>query len=140
MRIVVDTNVLISACIGGGSASKIIEACLKGKAFPVVGSALLMEYRDVVSRETMFRTARLNLEEREQLLRAFISKCEWQRVFFLWRPNLPDEGDNHVFELAVAANAATIVTYNPRDFRRRELKFPHVKILTPETFLEGLNQ
>lgn len=139
MRIIVDTNVLVSACIGGGAASKVMEACLRGKVVPVIGASLLMEYRDVTTREALFTSARLNQEERGQLLRAFVSRCEWQNVFFLWRPNLPDEGDNHVFELAVASNDATIITYNQRDFRRQELRFPHVNILSPEIFLQELD-
>jgi putative PIN family toxin of toxin-antitoxin system len=139
MNIVVDTNVLVSACIGNGPASRLLEACLTGKASPVIGATLLLEYLDVLNREDLFKAARLNSEERQILLRAFVSCCRWQDVFFLWRPNLPDEADNHVFELAVAANNATIVTYNERDFRRQELRFPDLRILTPELFLEEQN-
>jgi hypothetical protein len=29
-----------------------------------------------------------------------------------WRPNLRDEGDNHLVELAIAGGAEAIVTYN----------------------------
>ena len=35
----------------------------------------------------------------------FLSVCRWVEVFFAWRPNLPDEADNHLVELAVAGNA-----------------------------------
>jgi predicted nucleic acid-binding protein len=60
-------------------------------------------------------------------------------MYFSFGAHLPDEGDNHVFELAVASNDATIVTYNQRDFRRQELRFPHLSILSPEIFLEELD-
>jgi hypothetical protein len=60
----------------------------------------------------------LPLKEREQLLEAFVSVCEWVPVFFLWRPNLPDEGDNHLIELGVAGMAESIVTQNVRDLGR----------------------
>jgi hypothetical protein len=36
------------------------------------------------------------------LLEIFFSVCEWTRIYCGWRPNLPDEGDNHLVELAVA--------------------------------------
>jgi predicted nucleic acid-binding protein len=36
-------------------------------------------------------------------------------VYHAWRPNLPDEADNHLLELAVAAQADAIVTRNLRD-------------------------
>ncbi|WP_368500055.1 PIN domain-containing protein, partial [Moraxella sp.] len=43
------------------------------------------------------------------MLNALLSICEWVRIFYLWRPNLKDEGDNHLIELAVAGNANIIV-------------------------------
>jgi predicted nucleic acid-binding protein len=76
--------------------------------------------------------------EREELLDAFLSVCAWTPVFFLWRPNLPDEGDNHVIELAVAGGATSLITYNVKDFRRGELRFPQVAIETPGAFLKRI--
>jgi len=55
-----------------------------------------------------------------------------------WRPNLPDEGDNHVLELAVAAGDAPIVTFNRRDFRIGELRFPGIIVQTPGAWLKPL--
>jgi predicted nucleic acid-binding protein len=49
----------------------------------------------------------------------------------LWRPNLPDEADNHLIELALAGNADTIVTTNTKDLAHGELRFPGLKILSP---------
>lgn len=132
IRIVADTNVLVSACIGRGPASKVIEACLDGRFMPFLSGPLLLEYRDVFSRAEPFKAARLPDERRWDLLEAFVSKCEWGTAHFKWRPNLPDEGDNHLVELAIAVNAHIIVTSNTRDFLRAELRFPHLRIETPE--------
>ncbi|WP_345792637.1 hypothetical protein AAG895_14140 [Thauera sp. JM12B12] len=38
-----------------------------------------------------------------QVLAALAQRRRWVSVYFGWRPNLPDEGDNHLFELALAA-------------------------------------
>jgi len=65
------------------------------------------------------------------MLDGFLSVCEWVRVFYLWRPNLPDEGDSHLIELAVARAARTVVTHNVRDVRGGELRFPQLRIETP---------
>jgi len=56
--------------------------------------------------------------------------------FTAWRLNLPDEADNHLIELGVAAQADAIVTRNLRDMSRGELKFPSLRVLTPEQCLE----
>jgi hypothetical protein len=48
---------------------------------------------------------------------AFLVRTQLVEVHYRWRPNLPDEGDNHALELAVAGGDAPIVTFNRRDFR-----------------------
>ena len=140
MRAVIDTNVFVGACIGRGAPSQVIEACLHRRLTPYVSPSLLLEYRDVIAREEPFARARLNREERALLLRAFVSRCTWQEIHFKWRPNLPDEADNHVMELAIAAGAAMIITSNIRDFARQELKFPRIEIVRPEQVIERLNR
>ena len=64
-------------------------------------------------------------------------RSRWVEVFYAWRPNMPDEADKHLIELAVAAQADAIVTRNLRDVARGELKFPMLRILTPEQCLEA---
>ena len=75
-------------------------------------------------------------EQRERLLNNVLSVCLLVPIYYLWRPNSPDEGDNHLLELAVAGNARAVVTYNVRDLKRAELHFP-VAILTPADLLKG---
>ena len=65
----------------------------------------------------------------------FLSECVWTRIYFGWRPNLRDEADNHLVELAVAGGASHIVTRNIADLASMELKFPALAIVTPEAFL-----
>ena len=77
----------------------------------------------------------ISRDERSALWAAVISRCLWVRVYYFWRPNLPDEADNHVVELAVAGNAEAIVTHNTRDFRRNELRFPGLAVVTPRALI-----
>lgn len=139
MRVVIDTNVFIGACISAGSANRAIAACLRGLATPLMGTALFNEYEDVVGRTDLFRRSRLNVSEREALLDIFLAQAEWVRIYYGWRPNLRDEGDNHLVELAVAGRAEMIVTRNLRDFQGMELRFPGLRICAPEVFLEELH-
>ena len=100
-----------------------------------MGAAHLSEYEDVLGRETLFRKSRLDASEREELLDIFLSSCRWTRIYFGWRPNLADEGDNHLVELAVAGGASHIVTRNIRDLSPGELRFAGLSVCAPETFL-----
>ena len=103
---------------------------------PVIGPALLAEYEDVLGHAALFAGATLTDRERDEVFNGFLNRCRWVEVYYAWRPNLPDEADNHLIELAVAAQADAIVTRNLRDLTRGELKFPSLKILTPDQCLE----
>lgn len=76
--------------------------------------------------------------ERKDLLNAFLSKCEWVKVYFSWRPNLQDEGDNHLIELAVAGSATRIVTHNLRHLSHAELSFPQIRAVSPASLLKEI--
>lgn len=136
MLIVVDTNVFVGACLGAGASSDVVAACLERRHQALMAAALLSEYEDVLSREALFRRSRLTANERAELLDIFLAGCRWTRIYYGWRPNLRDEGDNHLVELAVAGGAAHIVTRNLRDLRAGELLFPGLSAVTPAQFLK----
>ena len=136
MIIVIDTNVFIGACIGLGASNAVIAACLQGHHTPLMGTALLAEYEDVLGRDALFAGCRLYRAERDELLDIFLSVCRWTRIYYGWRPNLTDEADNHLVELAIAGAARAIVTRNLRDIARMELKFPSLSVISPEAFLQ----
>ncbi len=101
-----------------------------------MGAALLAEYEDLLGRELIWRRARLTAAERESFLDIFLSICQWTRIYYAWRPNLGDEADNHLVELAVAGQASYLVTRNVRDLRGGELRFPHIAVVTPTQLLK----
>jgi putative PIN family toxin of toxin-antitoxin system len=138
VQIVVDTNVFVGACLGAGASNEVIAQCLRGEAMPLMGAALLAEYEDVLGRSALFARSRLDAVERSELLDIFLGRCRWTRIYYGWRPNVPDEGDNHLVELAVAGGANAIVTRNIRDLSRMELRFPTLMLLTPEAFLREI--
>lgn len=133
--IVVDTNVFVGACLGTGASSRVVEACLARHFQPLMGAALLAEYEDVLARTRLFTRSRLDAVERGELLDIFLATCRWTRIYFGWRPNLRDEGDNHLVELAVAGGASAVVTHNLRDLKNMELKFPGLSVVTPTQLL-----
>jgi predicted nucleic acid-binding protein len=127
-----------SALLSAAGASRgVLRACLSGRALPLMGTALLHEYEDLISRPALMSKSPLSPDERRQLLESFLSVCDWVHIYFLWRPNLPDEADNHLVELAVAGGACAIVTSNLRDLKRGELSFPGLRVLTPAEFLKS---
>lgn len=135
--IVIDTNVFISALLNPfGNNASILELCFRLEYTPLMGTTLYLEYEDVINRNEIFESCLLSEDERQNALDDFLSICKWVKVYYTWRPNLRDEGDNHLIELAVAGGANTIVTNNIKDFKKHELYFPEVIILTPKQLLE----
>ena len=138
IKIVVDTSVFISALIGSkGSSRELIRRCLKGEYQPLMGNALFLEYESVMQREEIISQCSLTNTEIYTLLASFINVSQWISIYYLWRPNLKDEADNHLIELAVAGNAQIIVTKNVKDFRNAELVFPNLSILKPEEIIRS---
>ncbi|MDO4231654.1 MAG: putative toxin-antitoxin system toxin component, PIN family [Lautropia sp.] len=134
-EIVLDTNVFVSALRSGGGVSRLVlRRILSGDLRPLFGNALWQEYEDLLGRPVW--TQETTPEERRQVLAALAVRGRWVRVYYGWRPNLPDEGDNHLIELAIAGGAEAIVTHNVRDLRRGELSWPGLRIQTPHEFLE----
>ena len=136
----IDTNVLIGAVLSqeGGDNRRVLRACLEGRVRPLVGQALYCEYEDVLSRQELFRRCPLSAGERSDLLDALLSVSEWVKIYYSWRPNLRDEADNHLVELAVAGAADWIVTNNTRDLLSGDLRFPGIGIVKPHELLKEL--
>jgi len=136
MNVVIDTNVWISALISqDGGARKVIRLALVDKISPQLSTALFLEYEDVMKRDKIINLCSLNRDEQQELFQAFLSTCKWNEIFYLWRPNLDDEGDNLLVELTVASNSKVIITDNKKDLESGELLFDF-EVLTPKEFLE----
>lgn len=138
-RIVIGTNVFVTALRAEDNAStasrSILRAALTGQFTPLFGNALWHEYEDLLGREEVW-TRKTAHNERENMLKALAAVGEWVTIYYGWRPNLPDEGDNHLIELAIAGNALAIVTYNKKDLFRGQLVWPELKILSPSECLK----
>ena len=137
-KIVVDTSVFVSALLGPvGPSRELIRRCLRSEYQPLMGNALFCEYESVINREEICRLCLLTSSEIEVLFQAFLSVSQWVNIYFLWRPNLTDEADNHLIELALAGNASSIITNNVKDFQNTDLLFPNLSILKPEQIIRS---
>jgi hypothetical protein len=100
--------------------------------------SLFVEHESLLAREPLFAVCSLDTLQRDDLFNAFLSVCRWTTIYYGWRPNLRDEADNHLIELAVAGSASVIVTKNVRDFRGAELQFPGLRVLSPGDLLKEI--
>lgn len=135
--IVIDTNIFIAAVARkGGVDRNVLRLCFQGEYDPLMSNALYLEFEDVLARDPIFERSAFTPKERQNFFDDFCSICEWVHIHYRWRPNLRDEGDNHVIELAIAGGAEILVTNNKNDFKRSDLVLPDIKILNAQEFME----
>ena len=136
IKIVIDTNVFIGAILSSqGLNRELIRRCLLGEYQPMMSNALYLEYESVIEREEIIAKCQIDRSKVNELLDGFLSVSKWVYIYYSWQPNLRDEGDNHVIELAIAGNAQIIATNNLKDFRGSELTFPQLQILNPHQII-----
>lgn len=117
MKIVLDTNVVLTAMRSrSGASAALLRAVRQGRAQMLVSVPLFLEYESVLTREEHLEAAGLAREEAEAILDALASLAKPVELYFLWRPQLRDPGDDMVLETATNGGADALVTYNLRDF------------------------
>ena len=100
----------------------------------VVSVPLILEYEAILKNHldrTVFSDADI-----EDFVDYLCAAGVRTKIYYLWRPYLKDPFDDHVLELAIHANAQTIVTFNKKDFL--EAEHLGIKIRTPKEFLEEM--
>jgi putative PIN family toxin of toxin-antitoxin system len=134
--VVIDTNVFVSALRSGNGASReVLRLALQGRIVPLFGNALWSEYSDLLGRNVW--GCETTPQERNEVLAALAAVGRWVRIYFAWRPNLPDDADNHLIELAVAGGAIALITHNLRDLSGGDLRFDGIAVLSPTEFLQN---
>lgn len=143
-RIVIDTNVLLSALFSNkGKSYWLIELlgqkAIEGIKFNVVSVPLALEFEEVLLRpKNRERYDYFSHVEIRLIISDIVSVSHRTKLHFLWRPFLKDSFDDKVLETAVNGQAQAIITYNTKDFAGVKKHFD-IEILTPaELFDKGV--
>ena len=131
MKIVLDTNILISAFIFGGKPRQVLSLVLEGKIQAFTSPLLIAEFFDVVNKK-------FDLSAEELAL----TKSQIENKFSTVQPGktisiVRDDDDNRVLEAALEGGCSYIIT---GDKDLLDLKtFKNIKIVTPDTFLSEIS-
>jgi putative PIN family toxin of toxin-antitoxin system len=111
VKLVIDTNALVSGTLWSGPSSRLLDAVEQGRASLVMSAALLAEFADVVGRDRL--ASRLAL--RDVTPAKLVARLARQADFVSAPPipcpaSLRDPKDLVVLAAAVAARADAIVT------------------------------
>ncbi|PSB26025.1 putative toxin-antitoxin system toxin component, PIN family [Stenomitos frigidus ULC18] len=134
-QVVLDTNVIVAGLRSRRGSAFQLLTLVGTKKFEIhLSVPLVLEYREVLSRE--LANLYVSAIDIEDFIEFHCSVAKRHRIFFLWRPYLPDPKDDMVLELAVTAGCDSVVTYNIRDFVGTE-KFG-IKAITPGELLRAI--
>ena len=132
MRIVLDTNVLVSGLLNPrGSPGRIVDLMLAGDVDLAVDDRILDEYLEVLSR----REFGFEPKDIESLIAVIVATAVHVQAAPLENP-LPDRDDEAFLEVALAAEVKALVTGNLRHFPAH-LRCG-VQVVSPAQFLASL--
>ena len=133
-RIVIDTNVMVSALNSRKGASYQLFRRLGSDAFDFYLSVpLFLEYEAIILRK--FKNI-LTEEKITDALDYIAQVSRHQKIYYLWRPQLKDFKDEMALDLAVASQADFIVTFNVKNFNN--LASFGIRTISPGQFLRKI--
>ncbi len=125
IRIVADTNILISSIFWRGNPYKILIKCLKGEIKLIVSKEILEEVERILLREKKFKLTKMDVSLHIQIL---LSISELVKPYEKIKIVKKDSTDNIFLECAVEGKAEYIVS---GDTHLLELKeFRGIRIVT----------
>ena len=128
MRIVVDTNVLVSGMHWGGIPAEIVKAWANGRVKVVCSADIIREYSEVLHRTNQ----EMPPEKLDGMLSFLISRSEIVQPNHWFKISLDDPGDNKFIDCAFHAQANLIISGDKHLLRLE--KFGPIRILSPSQF------
>jgi len=131
-RVVIDTNVLISALLTeAGSEATVISLVRSGQVEWWVSEAILAEYHEVIQRPKFSAIRPDRIKGLIQTLHKAVVVVPITK-----RAISPDEPDNRFLECAEAANANFLITGNKKHFPE---DYKNTKVVNARELLERLS-
>ncbi len=132
-RVVLDTNVLISAILYGGIPRKVLRAAISGAIQISVSEDLVRELQDVLQRPQFG----LSIQFVHNAVAELTSLAEWVAPKKHLHLIKEDPSDDRVLDCAVAAEVEYLVTGDSHLLRLQ--RCGEVRIITPQELLEVLH-
>ena len=131
MRVVLDTNVLVSAIVYRGIPRRVFEAVVSGEIEISLSEPLVQELQNVLSRPQFG----LNLKFVRTVVAELSALAQWVEPSKHYHLIEKDPPDNLILDCAVAAEADYVVTGDRHLLKLK--KCESVMIVTPQQFISA---
>lgn len=137
MRVVLDTNIIISALYSKRGASyQLLRAVISGELTCLLSPLTAFEYEGKVHEKIEQGFLKLSKHDCDRILAAFFKTAVviWKPIQI--RPLLPDLSDDKILECAISGNGSHIVSFNKKHFPADLISPFGIEVLTAGEFLK----
>jgi putative PIN family toxin of toxin-antitoxin system len=136
-QVILDTNVLFAALRSQAGVSNRLLSLLGDPRWQIhLSVPLVLEYEEVLYHNQP--ELGVTIDEIDRVIDALCAIGIPHDIFFLWRPLGKDPDDEFLVELAIAASADAIISYNKVDLK--QVQSFGMQVLTPKQFLQQLGE
>ena len=133
MKVVVDTNILVSSISKKSSLRWVFNAFINEKFTLCVTTEILAEYEEILQRFFGNELASIVLQIIENAV-----NVEFVTTYYAWMLIKSDPDDNKFVDCAIAANAKYIIS-NDKHFKAlNEVEFPQMEVIGIGEFLKTI--
>lgn len=129
MKVVLDTNVYISAILFGGNCEEILRLSSSGLFDIIISKAILKEVKDIL--HTKFKWSGIQISETISYIKEITTEIEPHLSVSIIKN---DPSDNRILECAITAKADYIVTGDKNHLLPLK-RYKNIRILSPSEFL-----
>jgi putative PIN family toxin of toxin-antitoxin system len=124
LRVVIDTDVLLSAFISPEGASRqLVLDALDNRFELLLSTTLVMEYESVLRRPVHLARAKATEADVTEILDALVGICIPVAFDYKWRPTGAHADDELMIETAINGQADVLATFNLKDMRHAGARF-----------------
>ena len=140
MRLVLDTNVLVSGLRSpAGASALLVDHALQRRFTQLLSVVLALEYESVCCDPAQRIVSELTEIEVQTIIAALCRVAEPVSARFLWRPQLRDPFDERVLEAAINGKADALITFNTKDFGEAPGRFG-IALMSPRQALRRISE
>jgi len=134
VKIVCDTNILVSGFMYSGNEREIIRKISLGEVINFTSKELLLEFASVIKRKKF----KLNKDEQRRILKFLIEISEIVEPTKTINIIKEDPADNRVIEVALESRSRYIISGDKHLLNLR--KYKNIKILSAREFIDILEE
>ena len=133
MKVVLDTNVLLTSLRKTSKYRPIFDGLITGKFELIMSHDILQEYVEIIEQKTNPIISK-NVSE----LLINLKNVKKIEIYFRWLLITADPDDNKFVDCAIAGDVKFVVS-NDKHFKiLKQINFPSVEVITSDQFLEEL--